>query len=372
VETNDTHALVALKTGTDIYALMRNNPQAVGRELYTGESLVVSYDDDYQVGRAIITNAYTYTYTDKSLITKALPYLTMLTVFTYGFNSTGELVSPDYPDEPLIRLAYEYGVKPIMQLSTLTENGNFSSELAEILLKSEYLQEVLIEKLLRNIRLKGYYGLDVDFEYVSPEYKEQYADFIQQLTDRLNKEGLLTLVALAPKTSSSQVGLLYEAHDYFALGRAANLALAMTYEWGYTYGPPMAVAPISKVDEVLNYAVTQIAPQKLLMGVPLYGYDWPLPYEKGVTKATSISPQRAIEIAGENNVSIQYDTASQAPYFTYADNSHEVWFEDAKSISAKLNLVKKYSLSGVGYWNLARDFPQGWAVLNSVFGIMKL
>ncbi len=361
---------IADETGTDINLILRNNPQIAGRQLYPGESLVISYDDENQRGKSLITNGYAYPYTDRELIIKALPYLTMLTIFTYGFTSEGELIAPD--DEELIELAYSYGVKPVMLLSTLTADGSFSNELADILLNSPYLQDILIQKIIENMQAKGYYALDIDFEYVPQKDKENYAAFVENLTNQLNQRGFLTLIALAPKTSADQPGLLYEAHDYFALGRAANLALTMTYEWGYTYGPPMAVAPINKVNEVLSYAVTEIPPQKLLMGIPLYGYDWPIPFEKGVTKATSLSPQQALIIAQENGVAIQYDEMSQAPYFRYAGDTHEVWFEDARSIYAKLMLLKMYNLTGIGYWNLARDFPQNWAVLNSLFGIVKL
>ena len=89
------------------------------------------------------------------------------------------------------------------------------------------------------------------------------------------------IAALAPKTSAGQKGTLYEGHDYTAIGAACDAALLMTYEWGYTYGPPMAVAPIRNVRQVVEYALTEIPPEKIWLGVPTYGYDWTLPYEKG-------------------------------------------------------------------------------------------
>lgn len=132
------------------------------------------------------------------------------------------------------------------------------------------------------------------------------------------------------------------------------------------------MAPIKNVESVIKYGVTQITPSKILMGVPLYGYDWSLPYVQG-TKATSLSPQRAVEIAAEYNASIEFDEVSQAPYFYYSDEGeHIVWFEDAKSIDAKMNIVDNYGLAGVGYWNIDRYFPQNWLVLNSRFKIVRL
>ena len=116
-------------------------------------------------------------------------------------------------------------------------------------------------------------ALDIDFEYLPVENRDNYIEFVSNLTRQLNDKGFLSLVALAPKTSVNQPGLLYESHDYRGLGEAANLVLLMTYEWGYTYGPPMAVSPIDKVEEVVRFGVSQINSQKILMGMPLYGYD---------------------------------------------------------------------------------------------------
>ena len=205
--------------------------------------------------------------------------------------------------------------------------------------------------------------------------KQAYAAFITRLREALNPLGCPVIVALAPKTSAAQRGLLYEAHDYALLGAAANAVFLMTYEWGYAYGPPMAVAPLGQVRAVLDYALTAVAPEKIFMGIPLYGYDWPLPFVSGETRAESLSPVQAVERALRHDIAIQYDAAAQAPYYHYTDRGgreHAVWFEDARSIEAKLRLADEYHLQGVGYWNLTRPFPQNWAVLASLFDIETL
>ena len=106
---------------------------------------------------------------------------------------------------------------------------------------------------------KGYYGLDVDFEYVPPELREDYAAFVCRLREALNVEGKPVVAALAPKTSAQQRGLLYEAHDYALLIKAANAVFLMTYEWGYVYGEPQAIAPLPQVRAVLDYALSVTA-----------------------------------------------------------------------------------------------------------------
>ena len=108
------------------------------------------------------------------------------------------------------------------------------------------------------------------------------------------------------------------------------------------------------------------------MGIPTYGYDWTLPYQAGNPGATSLSPVEAVNLASRYGAEIQYDTNAQSPWFRYTDESgrlHEVWFEDARSIQAKLELAREFGLRGIGYWNLMREFPQNWVVLNNEYRI---
>lgn len=365
----DTLDSIARANNTTVIRLLQNNPRIVNAQIYPGENIVIEYDDSKE--RFIVTNGYSYPEIGNELLLSVLPYLTFLTVFTYGFNEDGSLIPPE--DDAIIDTARNYGVAPLMLISTLTSDGTFSNELAHTLLNDEALQDILINNIIGNMVEKNYYGLDIDFEFIPIEDRQNYIDFVDKITRRLNAEGFISLVALAPKTSTDQPGLLYESHDYFGLGQVANMVLVMTYEWGYTYGPPMAVSPLDKVEEVIRYAVTQIEPRKMLMGVPLYGYDWALPYVRGESRATSLSPQQAIELAVEYGAEILYDEAAQTPYFYYTDNNvmHVVWFEDARSINAKMGLVNKYGLAGVSYWNLTKEFPQNWQVTVSEFDIAK-
>ena len=117
----------------------------------------------------------------------------------------------------------------------------------------------------------------------------------------------------------------------------------------------MAVAPLPNVRAVVEYALTEIPAEKLWLGVPNYGYDWPLPFLQGETRATSISPQYAVSLAARYRSSISYDETAQAPWFRYTDENgteHEVWFEDARSIRAKLSLIPEYGLDAVSYTHL--------------------
>ncbi len=364
---------IAEQYGVSLKQLLANNPSFNGRDtIYPGETIVIEYVTNTE-RRDLSVNGYAYPYIDRDLLRKTLPYLTYLTVFTYGFTEEGELIGID--DEEVIRIAKEYQVAPLMLLSTLTADGTFSNELASRIFTDEAARNRLFDQILENMRAKGYYGLDVDFEFILPEDRDNYVAFLTELKARLEPEGYPLIVALAPKTSGMQRGLLYESHDYPAIGAVADSVLIMTYEWGYTYGPPMAVAPLNKVREVLDYGVSVIPRDKILQGMPNYGYDWTLPYVRGESMAKSIGNVEAVEIAERYRAAILFDEQAQTPFFYYTaedGKAHVVWFEDARSIRAKLNLNESYPLQGISYWNIMRYFPQNWMVVNQMFTIRNV
>lgn len=369
VAPGDTLASIAAQHDLTVQALLRNNPQLRGSSsISPGQELVLSFTEPKR--GTIRVNSYAYPFIDPQLLRETVFYLSALAPFTYGITANGGLVPLE--DGQLLAIAGEYGVSALMHLSTLTESGSFDTSRATTLLRSQTARETLKANIIATMEAKGYTGLDVDFEYISAEDAPLYAAFVAQLRQALAPRGWPVIVALAPKTSADQPGLLYQGHDYAALAQAADAVLLMTYEWGYTYGPPLAVAPLPSVRRVLDYAVTEIPREKILLGIPNYGYDWTLPYVQGETRAQSIPNAYALELAAKYGVEILFDENYVTPYFYYTDQNgraHEVWFEDGRSIKAKLELIAEYGFLGAGYWNMMRPFQQGWSILNGMYDI---
>ena len=370
VRRGDTLGSIAAQNSTTVVQLWQNNPQLGGTDrIQPGQMLVLSYGN--KLGRFAV-NGYAYPSIDLRVLRRTLPYLTYLSVFSVGFDNAGRILP--FSAELLVRMARQYQVKPLLVLTTLGEDGQFSGERAHRLLNTPTARAALIENLAQVLAMQGFAGVDIDFEYVPPEDADAYAAFVRSVRERLSPAGYTVFAALAPKTSAAQQGLLYEAHDYAALGSAADRALLMTYEWGYSLSAPMAVAPINKVEQVVRFAVSQVPPDKLFMGIPNYGYDWTLPYVQGQSRARSLGSVQAVEQAIQVGAPIRYDATAQSPHYNYWRDraEHEVWFEDARSVRAKLALAGEYQLTGVSIWNIMRYFPQLWLVLNSLYDIEKL
>ncbi|HLO12826.1 MAG TPA: glycoside hydrolase family 18 protein [Pseudoneobacillus sp.] len=301
---------------------------------------------------------------------EAGPFLTYLAPFSFQVLRDGSLKEPLLNNFPSIARSNN---NVLMMVITNQENDQFSAELGQIILNDNAIQDRFLNNVVTTAKKHGFRDIHFDFEFLRPADRDAYLRFLKKAKARFKQEGWLLSTALAPKTSATQKGEWYEAHDYKAIGEIVDFVVIMTYEWGYSGGPAMAVSPIGPVRKVLEYAITAMPANKILMGQNLYGYDWTLPFVKG-TVAKAISPQQAIMIAARNNVPIQYDNEAQAPFFHYtaADGKrHEVWFEDARSIQAKFNLIKELGLRGMSYWKLGLSFPQNWLLIRENFDVVK-
>lgn len=362
-----------------VVAIVEANEVPNPNQLVIGQTLVIPTASSYLVQPKRNAQINAYVEPVGSSVTPSLeesareiaPFLTYLAPFSFQVQRDGTLKEPPLND--FLAIAKENNAVLMMVITNL-EGGQFSNELGRIILTNEEVQNRLLDNIITTAKKYNFKDIHFDFEFLPPELRENYNNFLRKAKTRVSQEGFLMSTALAPKVSTTQVGPWYEAHDYKAHGEIADFVILMTYEWGYSGGPPRPVSPIGPVREVIEYALTEIPASKIMMGQNLYGYDWTLPYIPGGPYARAISPQRAIEIAAENNAAIEYDDIQQAPYFNYTDSQgkqHTVWFEDARSIQTKFNLVKELNLRGVSYWKTGLSFPQNWLLIQNNFNVVK-
>ncbi len=373
VKPGDTVDLIGEMYQAQPQSIIYANQMTPPYPLAVGQALLIPGGEEPYEKIPVRINGYAYPYINSWVLEQTLPYLTELSVFSYGFTPEGELIPPVLSVDFMIEAAYRHGTLPILTLTPFGADGQFNNYLIHSVVQSPEAVDNLILNLKSVAEEKGYAGVDVDFEYILAEDRDSFTDFVAKIAQGLHEIGRQVSVALAPKQSAGQKGLLYEGKDYGGLGAAADYVLLMTYEWGYTYGPPMAVAPIFQVRKVLDYAVTEIPTDKIRLGIPNYGYDWKLPFERGVTKARTIGNVEAVQIAIEKNAEIFFDERAMSPYFHYWENGeeHEVWFEDVRSMQAKFELIKEYGLNGAGYWQIMRLFRANWLLLDWQFDIIR-
>lgn len=372
IQNGDTLQSIADTFGTTVLQIVRNNSYLLNESfLLPGRQIVISYVGERKQSaegqrKEIDIFGYAYGFIRDYVLEESCLYIQELLPFSYGYNTDGTLIPMN--DDRLLAEANRFGLRKRMVLTPLDANERFNNQLVVMVLTDAAMREKLINNILQMMTTKGYQALDIDFEFIPGEFRDAYVAFIVEVRGVLATQGYQVSVAVPPKTSDDQRGLLYEGIDYAGIGNAADTVFLMTYEWGYKFGPPMAIAPIPSVRRVLDYAVSVIPREKIDMGIPNYAYDWPLPYEREMTEAETIGNAEAIRRAFRYGAQIQYDEQSQAPFFNYTLDGveHVVWFEDVRSIAAKYDLIAEYGFRGGGYWNLMREFRQNWMYVNLI------
>lgn len=368
VQPGDSLYSIAERFKVDLQDLIKANPRLSAGQLQPGEIVNIPRREKQK----IIVNGYLEPHEGVvDRFKEAAKGLTYLTVFSYHVQKNGDLTPPDSSETDLLQAVKATNVMPLMAISNISEGG-FDRDIASAIFKSTEAQNRLINNVLRIMKEKGYRGLNIDFEFLGSNTRRAYNRFIEKITNRLHAEKFIVSTALAPKTSGEQVGEWYEAHDYQFHGKTVDFVILMTYEWGWSGGPPMPVSPITQVRRVVNYARSVMPSRKIVMSVPLYGYDWTLPYVEGGEFAKAVTFQQAISRARKYNARVEFDQKEAAPFFRYTDENgkhHIVYFEDLRTMDAMFKMASDLNLRGISFWNLAFRFPPVWSLISDFFDV---
>ncbi|WCK54916.1 glycosyl hydrolase family 18 protein [Aneurinibacillus sp. Ricciae_BoGa-3] len=368
VQPGDSLYSISQMTFVPVNVLIAANPTLNVNSLQPGMKVVIPRYPDYKV----TTLGFTVLQTpelDRALIRDFAPYSTYIGIFEYHIGYDGSL--SELNDQPAIDTAKGVRVAPLATITNLTATG-FDRDVVTTVLRSPGLRQTLIDNIFNIVTSKGYAGVCIDFEQVAPYDRDYYSDFLRQLRDRFRPAGLVLTVAVPAKTGEDVPWL--QGYDFGAIGSVVDLMFLMAYDFHEQSSEPGPVAPINDVRQTVQFALNNVSRDKLLLGVPLYGYDWPIPYSPD-NPGRAIAVQDIVNLAIRYGVPIQYSQEYQSPYFQYVDESgqnHIVWFEDPRSMGIKMQLVYQYRLRGLGAWQLNLSLPQGPYLLVQFFTIRKV
>jgi spore germination protein len=370
VQEGDSLKSIADMFDITVLQLLRNNPYLTDREyLFSGESIVISYN---QQG-SIVTNGYANPFINKVTLKKTLPFLTYLSIYNYRPTEEGEVIA-NYDDSELIEITKNYGVAPLMLVTTLSPFGEENREIGYNLLYNDEIQDKFINNLIPILEEKQYYGLNMSFQYLNIDNQKYYKKLLENLSSRLKNAGYAMFVTINPNIRVVEHNALFQEVDYSPIGQFADVMTFMQYNWGYNLGPPVPISSLFKIKSFLDYVITLVPPEKINIGLQLLGYNWELPYVEGFSRANALTINAALNLARNVDTIIQFDEVSQTPYYYYNESGseHMVWFVDARSINSLLTLIKEYGLEGTGIWNVMQFYSQLWLIINSQYEIVKV
>lgn len=273
----------------------------------------------------------------------------------YKIDENGDFVEIWKGDPRIVKTAKQKNVLLIPSIA-----NQFDPKRASLVLRSPQRRRALATQISNLVKAERFDGVDLDFENLYPEDRRDYISFVSELKKRLASTDAVLSVTVQPKTVDSQGWAGVQALDYRALGKIADQIRIMAYDQHHSSGPPGPIASVDWVGKVIKYAARRVPKKKLILGVPLYGYDWSEPGQ-----GSAVDFESAHQKAEEIGATIMWDKQAASPYFTYSENGkdHIVWFENARSVAAKLNVKGTGKLTGYSFFRLGIEDPGIWTAM---------
>lgn len=301
----------------------------------------------------------TYAPTSAATLRARVDELTHVSPWYFRLNGDGSLTSMEQP--AMTALIRSRNVKVLPMVQNMARYDKFR----EMLDTPEEMTAVV--ERVADIGLRPEYdGIHIDFEGLAYSERPLLSEFMARLSARLRPAGKLVTQAIAAKTVDQTTGWA-AAFDYAELAKHNDLVVVMAYDFSWVGSAPGPVAPIGWVRSVAAYTASHFGPSNTILGIPLYGYDW-VPSKEPKENGQTVSYTGAVELLARYQGERGYDEARQSEWgrYTREDGQHELWFESARSLRAKLEVMRAGKLAGFGVWRLGHEDPAFWALLKEL------
>ena len=218
----------------------------------------------------------------------------------------------------------------------------------------------MIEQLAALCATYGYQGIQVDFEGAQPTERNPFTAFITALAEKLHSQGdkLSTVVTAKYYNIMSGRAAMY---DDAALSVPSDYMFVLDWGLHWTTSAPGGMDELPWFKRVAEYTATLPNKSKYVIGMPMYGIDWP----NGGGSANPGTPLEFNDImalASLYGATPEWEPTAADPHFSYVDPGgvhHDVWYSDQQSIATRVALAESLGL-GVGLWHLGSEDQSIW------------
>jgi spore germination protein len=295
----------------------------------------------------------------------------------YQLGASGDGSINPYPgagDMALVEQAHAQSTLVIPLINNYYDDVGVDAAPVSAMLHDSARRAAHIQALVSEVLAHGYDGIDIDYESLNgASDRDALSLFAEELAAELHAQGRLLSVTVHPKTADPGSWGGPQAQDWARIGAAADRFRVMTYAYhGCTTGPG-PIAPLWWMEDVMRHATSVVPPNKVYVGIHLYGHDWAGGACESVTWETArkrMSTYGAIRKWSGGG----WARAISEPWFAYTDaagQQHEVWYADGESVRARLGLVEKYGLGGIVVWRLGGEDPAAWEAIASAIRVAE-
>ncbi len=243
--------------------------------------------------------------------------------------------------------------------------SNSNAENLSVVLNNEKILNNHINTIVTEVVKYEYDGIDIDYEYIKAEDRERFSYFISQLADKLHDNGKTLTIAILWKNSLE--GIIEEfsdsraAQDWESIGESVDEFRIMAYDFtgsGDMAGP---IAPRNWIESIIEYALTKVPKNKIVLGLPLYAYEWTV-NQRGA---------KALVWTNVENLKTNFqitedilDSQSGEKKLLYKSGNIDkvIWYQDCEVIQYRINLAYNYGIQKFVFWRLGNDDPAIWDI----------
>ncbi|MBI4785546.1 MAG: hypothetical protein HY782_00650 [Chloroflexi bacterium] len=298
-----------------------------------------------------------------------------VSAFSYTIERDGSLTANNpVNDAVLVDLARLNGIKIIPTVSSTWEATSITRVLKDPTLRANHINAIM--KVARSPLVDG---IDLDYENLPPDTRQVYTDFVTTLAGLLHREGKTLAVTVPAKVRDDDSCVICKFADYAALGVAADQIRVMAYEYHGKSGGPAPNAPIWWIRQVMEYTVSRVPREKVVLGIHLYAYDWggketpaywwsdAMALKKKYNGEVTFVESDARGLVGESILTYTIP-GPRCPRHTVEcepapGEKHTVWFVDSKYVALAWDIVKDLQLGGIVMWRPGGEDPAIWSVL---------
>jgi cellulose synthase/poly-beta-1,6-N-acetylglucosamine synthase-like glycosyltransferase/spore germination protein YaaH/peptidoglycan/xylan/chitin deacetylase (PgdA/CDA1 family) len=244
---------------------------------------------------------------------------------------------------------------PIMALVQNSDGTIFQTHELSAMLENPAARARLEAGLTKYVTGMHEVGVCLDLESVPDKSQKEFGEFVAELETQLHAKGMKLMVALPAADWS---------YDYAFFGEHTDAVVLMNYDEHWQSSAPGPIAGQEWFTTNLEKILKIVPPQKIVMGIANYGYDWPMDKKKHGL-ATSLSVQQAFLTAYESESDIEFDDDSLNPHFSYEDDDnhvHQVWFTDAVTAYNELRAAERAGVYGTAVWRLGMVDTSMWKI----------
>ena len=255
-----------------------------------------------------------------------------------------------------------------VRLEPLFSNG-FDPERTRAFLSNPVSRARSVKQVLGFCRELGLDGINIDFENVFDEDRDNLTAYVGELARALHGKGLrgsidVTVISDKPNWSA--------CYDRETLGRIVDAVVLMAYDENWRGGPVSGpVASIGWVERAVTELAALVPPGKIWLGVPFYTREWEESLVEGnwrKTGARALSMADAEARLAANGAAVSWNEGTGTYYGEYMKNGkrYRIWLEEERSLSLKAALAGRYGLGGVAAWRRGFEKPRAWEVLEAL------